>query len=283
MGKKLKKQPVSKQVLDDLLEAKKKLTKSILNHPRLNKISETELDESVQRILDRLIFIRTCEDRNIEQNHLLTAVRNKNKKSLWEELKKIFRKFDELYNSKLFEKHLCEQLFIDDEILEEIINSLYYTKDRSIYYDFSAINADVLGNIYEQYLGHILKNTPTSAKLKETHQHRKEQGIYYTPTYIVDYIVKNTVGEILKNIKPKDAAKLRILDPACGSGSFLIRAFDELVDYWQKVSPNEFDYFRKIEILENNIYGVDLDRQAVEITQMNLVENYLQRTKTACT
>lgn len=275
-GKKLKKQPVSKQILDDFLEARKKLTKNILNHPKLNKISEPELDESVQRILDRLIFIRTCEDRNIEQNHLLAAVRNKNKKSLWEELKKIFRKFDELYNSKLFEKHLCEQLFIDDEILEEIINSLYYTKDGSIYYDFSAINADVLGNIYEQYLGHILKKTPTSAKLKQTHQHRKEQGIYYTPTYIVDYIVKNTVGEILKNIKPKDAAKLRILDPACGSGSFLIRAFDELVDYWQKVAPSEFGYFRKIEILKNNIYGVDLDKQAVEITQMNLLLKTLQ-------
>jgi type I restriction-modification system DNA methylase subunit len=275
-GKKLKRQPVSKQILDDLLEARKKLTKSILNHPRINKISELELDESVQRILDRLIFIRTCEDRNIEQNYLLAAVRNKNKKSLWEELKKIFRRFDELYNSKLFEKHLCEQLFIDDEILEEVINSLYYTKDGNIYYDFSAINADVLGNIYEQYLGHILKKTPTSAKLKETHQHRKEQGIYYTPTYIVDYIVKNTVGEILKNIKPKNAMKLRILDPACGSGSFLIRAFDELVDYWQKVSPSEFGYFRKIEILKNNIYGVDLDRQAVEITQMNLLLKTLQ-------
>jgi len=275
-GKKLKRQPVSKQILGDLLEARKKLTKSILNHPRINKISELELDESVQRILDRLIFIRTCEDRNIEQNYLLAAVRNKNKKSLWEELKKIFRRFDELYNSKLFEKHLCEQLFIDDEILEEVINSLYYTKDGNIYYDFSAINADVLGNIYEQYLGHILKKTPTYAKLKETHQHRKEQGIYYTPTYIVDYIVKNTVGEILKNIKPKNAMKLRILDPACGSGSFLIRAFDELVDYWQKVSPSEFGYFRKIEILKNNIYGVDLDRQAVEITQMNLLLKTLQ-------
>lgn len=275
-GKKLKKQPVSKQILDDLLLAREKLTKNINSHSRLNNITEQELDEAVQRILDRLIFIRTCEDRNIEQNHLITATRNPRGKGLWEELKDIFRKFDESYNSKLFEKHLCEQLTIDEEIVQEVIELLYHTKDETIHYDFSMINADVLGNIYEQYLGHILKKTSHTAKLKETHQHRKEQGIYYTPTYIVDYIVKNTVGEVLKNLKPKNATKLKMLDPACGSGSFVIRAFDEMVNYWQKQSPNEFSYLRKIEILKNNIYGVDLDKQAVEITQMNLLLKTLQ-------
>ncbi|MBI5574280.1 MAG: N-6 DNA methylase [Elusimicrobia bacterium] len=265
-GKKTKKQPVSKQILADLLAARTKLTKNILKYPRLNKISETELDESVQRILDRLIFIRTCEDRNIEQNHLMSAVRN-SRRDLSPALHKIFREFDEAYNSKLFEKHLCDQLTIDDEVLKEVIESLYQTQDGNIHYDFNAINADVLGNIYEQYLGHILKKTSTTTKLKETHQHRKEQGIYYTPTYIVDYIVKNTVGEVLKTAKPKTIQNLKIFDPACGSGSFLIRAFDELVKYW----TGELGGVRKPEILQNNIYGVDLDKQAVEITQMNLL------------
>jgi len=271
-GKKDKKQPISKQILADLLKAREKLTKNILKYPRLNKISEEELDESVQRILDRLIFIRTCEDRVIEQNHLLSAVRIWREKSgnLWEKLNKIFRDFDNGYNSKLFEKHFCEDLTLDDEVLAEIIENLYQTPDGSRY-DFSAINADVLGNIYEQYLGHILKKTPKSARLKETRQHRKEMGIYYTPTYIVDYIVKNTLGELLKKAKPKQVMKIRVLDPACGSGSFLIRAFDEFVNYWQKHSPGEFGYFRKIEILKNNLYGVDLDKQAVEIAQMNLL------------
>ncbi|MEW6556463.1 MAG: N-6 DNA methylase [Elusimicrobiota bacterium] len=268
-GKKIKKQPVSKQILDDLLKAREKLTKNILKYPRLNKISETELDESVQRILDRLIFIRTCEDRNIEQNHLLSLVRScqESKRDLNSSLQKNFREFDDGYNSKLFEPHLCEKLKIDNDILEEIILSLYQTKDGNIHYDFGVINADVLGSIYEQYLGHILKKTPTTAKLKETHQHRKEQGIYYTPTYIVDYIVKNTVGEVLKTAKPKEVQNLKILEPACGSGSFLIKAFDELVKYW----TGELGGVRKPEILQNNIYGVDLDKQAVEITQMNLL------------
>lgn len=265
-GKKTKKQPVSKQILSDLLAARTKLTKNILKYPRLNKISETELDESVQRILDRLIFIRTCEDREIEKNYLRSAVRDR-RQVLNNELKKIFREFDDGYNSKLFDRHICDDLTIDDEVLKEVIESLYQTQDGNIHYDFNALNADVLGNIYEQYLGHILKKTSTTTKLKETHQHRKEQGIYYTPTYIVDYIVKNTVGEILKTAKPKTIQNLKILDPACGSGSFLIRAFDELVKYW----AGELGGVRKPEILQNNIYGVDLDKQAVEITQMNLL------------
>jgi len=275
-GKKLKRQQISDQILDDLLKARRNLTKNIIEHPRINKISELELDEAVQRLLDRLIFIRTCEDRNIEQNHLLAAVRNKSSKSLWDALKDIFRRFDRLYNSKLFEEHFCDQIVVDDYILEEIINSLYYTNTGNIYYDFSAINADVLGSIYEQYLGHILKKTTKSTNIKETHQHRRKQGIYYTPTYIVDYIVKNTIAYKLRNSKPKDAMNLRILDPSCGSGSFLIRAFDELVDYWHNVSPSKFSYFLKIEILKNNIFGVDLDKQAVEITQMNLLLKTIQ-------
>ncbi|MFA5780269.1 MAG: N-6 DNA methylase [Elusimicrobiota bacterium] len=270
-GKKIKKQPVSKQILDDLLKAREKLTSNILKNSK-SKISETDLDESVQRILDRLIFIRTCEDREIEKNYLRSAVRDR-RQILNNELKRIFREFDDGYNSKLFDKHICDDLTIDDEVLKEVIESLYQTPDGNIHYDFGVINSDVLGSIYEQYLGHILKKTSTTTKLKETHQHRKEQGIYYTPTYIVDYIVKNTVGEILKTAKSKTVRKLRILDPACGSGSFLTRAFDELVDYWvgQNKKQSEFGTVQKTEILSNNIYGVDLDKQAVEITQMNLL------------
>ncbi|MCX5782091.1 MAG: N-6 DNA methylase [Elusimicrobia bacterium] len=270
-GKKIKKQPVSKQILDDLLKSREKLTKDIQEHPRLNEITTEELDESIQRILDRLIFIRTCEDRNLEQPNGLMSLIRASKNSLWEELKNTFRKYDDSYNSKLFEPHLCEKLVIDDKMLEDVIETLYHSTDNSIHYNFADINADVLGSIYEQYLGHILKKSQHTAKLKETHQHRKEQGIYYTPQYIVDYIVKNTVGEVLKETKAKDLSKLKILDPACGSGSFLIRAFDEIVDYCAKQPQREFGHVYKTEILKNNIYGVDLDRQAVEITQMNLL------------
>lgn len=141
------------------MKAGEKLTKNILQHSRLNKVSEEELDESVQRILDRLIFIRTCEDRVIEQNHLLSLVRlwRESRQDLSPALQKIFRDFDNGYNSKLFEKHTCENLTLDDEVLAKIIEDLYQTPAGSRY-DFSAINADVLGNIYEQYFSRAIGN-----------------------------------------------------------------------------------------------------------------------------
>lgn len=280
-GKKRRKIPVDEKLLSDILKWRNLLATNLRkNHPAL---LEEELDEAIQRILDRLIFIRTCEDRNIEQitlSPLLREWQNSGKKRrLSQELKSVFRNFDDGYNSQIFSPHLCEDLKINEDVLEIIINGLYETEDRSIRYDFSAIDADVLGSMYEQYLGHILKKTPTRATVKEKHLRRKEMGIYYTPKYIVDYIVKNTVGEMLKEKSYKDAMKVKILDPACGSGSFLIRAFEEMDNYLKEKRSQkgeEFAYFRRMEILNNNLYGVDLDKQAVEIAQLNLLLKALE-------
>ncbi|MGC9310921.1 MAG: Eco57I restriction-modification methylase domain-containing protein [Candidatus Aenigmatarchaeota archaeon] len=285
-GKMARKAPLDKQLLADFTHFRQLLSKNATKLNASLKISEDELDEAVQRLLDRLIFIRNCEDRGMGEKKLVYALRDwetRGKGRLIESLRSVFAYFDEQYNSKIFAPHLCDQLDIDNSVLEEIINGLYYTKDKSVSYDFSAIEADVLGNIYEQYLGHILKKTAKRAKVEEAHRKRKEQGIYYTPTYIVDYIVKNTVGEFLKSKNSRQIEKMRILDPACGSGSFLIKAFDMMnkcapkkrkgegqakLDLTESGSPL---YSKKVKILENNILGVDLDKQAVEIAQLNLL------------
>ena len=195
-------------------------------------------------------------------------------------LRELFVHFDDTYNSKIFSKHLCDQVDISDNVLSRILDGLYTTEDGSIQYDFSLIDADVLGNIYEQYLGHILKKTEKRTKLTESKAKRKEEGIYYTPSYIVDYIVRNTVGELVKN-KKTDVSKIKVLDPACGSGSFLIKTFDVLNEYHSKkegYSQNKLDmsgtgttYSTKLSILRDNIFGVDLDKQAVDIAQLNLL------------
>jgi len=275
-GKKAKKIPIDKQLLDDFTHFRDILSKSITKLNESKNLSEEELDESVQRILDRLIFIRNCEDRELEPQILISNYReweSKGKGHLVRSLRETFVHFDKEYNSKVFATHLCDGLDIDNEVLHEVIEGLYHS------YDFSIIDADVLGTIYEQYLSHILKKTEKRAKLTENHLHRKEQGIYYTPTYIVDYIVRNTLGELLKN-KKMDVEKIRVLDPACGSGSFLIKAFDLLNEYYQKdkyYQQTELDlktgipFTTKVKILQNNIFGVDLDKQAVEIAQLNLL------------
>lgn len=280
-GKKAKKVPVDKQLLTDLTGFRELLSKNILKNNASRDLSADELDEAVQRIIDRLIFLRTLEDRQLEAPMLQSLLREDAHKRIDKKLTLLFRSIDEVYDSKLFGQHLCEELVIDDDVLKRVIGGLFRTSDGSVHYDFGAIDADVLGNIYEQYLGHILKKTEKRAKLSEGKAHRKEQGIYYTPTYVVDYIVKNTVGELAKD-KKVDLSRIRVLDPACGSGSFLMKAFDYLVTLDRKRHGEEDQmkldltgetatYGRKVEILKNNIYGVDLDPKAVEIAQLNLL------------
>ncbi len=269
-GKKSKKSSVGEQLLNDLTIWRAKLSKDILARNKDKRLTEAELDEAVQRIIDRLIFIRNCEDRKLEEETLLSVLRiweSKHRGTLAERIVDVFRHFWDDYNSELFKPHLCDQLDVSNEVLEEIINGLDHTKDRTIKYDFSALDADVLGNVYEQYLGHILKKTAKRATLAKKHARRKEQGIYYTPTYIVDYIVRNTLGELLKD-KTVDVEKIRVLDSACGSGSFLIKAFDVLNEYHSKkdkdYNQTRLDvetgttFTKKVEILKNNIFGVDL-------------------------
>jgi hypothetical protein len=283
IGKKIRKLPINKQLLADFTEYRSILTKDILKYNRNKNLSHDDLDEIVQRILDRIIFIRTCEDKEIESEKLESLVRMYGDKEgkLYKELNKRYRYYDEGYNSRLFLEHICEDVIISNDVLSRVILGTYKTKEKTIKYDFSAIDADILGIIYEEYLGHILKKTPQRAELKNGKAHRKEQGIYYTPTYIVDYIVRNTVGKKLKKRRIK-IDELKILDPASGSGSFLLKAFDILWDYVKrrdkKAHQTKFEDIsegvllkRKTELLKNTIFGVDLDTQAVEIAQLNLL------------
>ncbi len=289
LGKKTRKISVDKQLLADFTKFRELLSKNITKLNQSKNLTEEELDESVQRILDRVIFIRNCEDRELEAKILISNLReweSRGRGQLIKSLREVFAYFDRRYNSKIFANHLCDDFDIENEVLHEIIEGLYYTKDKSVSYDFAAIEADVLGNIYEQYLGHILKKSEKRAKLTENHAHRKEQGIYYTPTYIVDYIVKNSVIEHIKDKSIDDILNTKILDPACGSGSFLIRAFSDVCkvieeklkkgeksDKWvgSKNYAGRLTLQQKITIMLSCIYGVDLDKKAVEIAQLNLL------------
>src|SRR3989344_3839482 len=279
--KKPKREPVDKQLSADLVRWREILFYNLKAWNSDKLLTDKQLAEGVQRILDRLIFIRTTEDKGIENKYLQELERNyrENKKgfSLTEELKKLFKNYDDWYNSKLFQNHICDILEYEDSFLADIIKELYKNK-KGTRYDFASINADVLGSIYEQYLGQIQQE---DAKAKKSSK-RKSQGIFYTPRYIVDYIVQNTLGEILKGKPAHEASKIKVLDPACGSGSFFIKAF-EVMDEHIKREKNQkgtdplTNYARKFSILTSNIYGVDLDTEAVEIAQLNLLLKTLEK------
>ncbi len=272
---------IDKILLEDLMLIRKLISNDIeKRYP--DKYQINEKDEIVQRILNRLIFIRSCEDKGINpEDVLIEEIKHLPHNKCYPKLKGIFEKYNEVYNSGLFaiaKDNDCDLINIDGEIIQKLAYYLYESKDQEYIYDFDWIDADVLGQIYEQYLGKILSQTKSGrSKLKDGQAHRKEQGIYYTPTYIVDYIVKNTLGELLKEKKIK-SSEIKILDLACGSGSFLIKAFDYLAgklgateEAKQQRIDSQGNYSVKTQILKSNIYGVDLDNKAVEITKLNLL------------
>jgi methylase of polypeptide subunit release factors len=276
-----KRMSIDKILLEDLMHIRKLIADDIEKaYPKKYELNDKE--EIVQRIIDRLIFIRRCEDVGMNPENLyLDEIKHLPDNKAYTKLKEIFQKYNEIYNSGLFAVGVdndCDAIKIDNLIIKNLIGYLYESKDKQYIYNFDWIDADVLGQVYEQYLGKILEQTKSGkAKLKDGQAHRKEQGIYYTPTYIVDYIVRNTLLEALKNkkAKPQD---IKILDMACGSGSFLIKAFDYLYNELSNKegsSQTKLDkqgmYSIKTEILKRNIYGVDLDNKAVEITKLNLL------------
>ena len=290
--------PIDESILTDLLEIRKLLSND-LKKLRMY-LTDEKIDEAIQNLIDRLIFIRSAEDRGLEnQNFLLGLVKDSRegrlKKKLWYALQDYFRIFDKEYNSELFSSGLLEDdknVFFDESTLERVIRILYFgEKEQQLRYLFDEIPGDLLGSIYEQYLGVVLRGTEKRVKLDLESGKRKKMGIYYTPSYIVDYIVKNTVGEYISNKTIDEILEINIVDPACGSGSFLIRAFQEICDRIEeklkkgeksekyvsfKTYKEKLSLSQKSTIMLNCIYGIDLDEKAVELAQLNLLLKILE-------
>ena len=284
--------PVDSAFLDEMTGWREDLARDVYkNNPGL---TARQLNEVVQRLLDRIVFIRIAEDRHIiEKDQLRAAVEEwearGDKVHIYEWLNDLFHRINEDFNGEIFKPHLSETIRIDSEVLARIIERLYPPKSP---YRFDVIGVELLGSIYERYLGKTIRVTPKRVFVEEKPEVRKAGGVYYTPKYIVDYIVKNTVGKIIEGKTPRQIEKIRILDPACGSGSFLIGAFQCLIDYHvryltehpkeARIHPlfpdlvpdgnggHRLSVRLKAKILRHNLFGVDIDPQAVEITMMSL-------------
>lgn len=278
VGKKFQKVAVSTLLYKDLDKCREILTHDLAQWN--SNIDKDLLDEGVQKLLDRLIFLRVAEDRNIEPPTLIPLIRdwenNGRKGRLYESMIKKFRELDPIYDSNLFSEHPFEKWEEYSGATEKVINILY--GKRGYYeYDFKAMPADVLGGVYENYLGYRLEKSKKGMSIGKDAKKRKEHGIYYTPSFIVDYIVENTLKSVLdKCTSIGDLKKIKVLDPACGSGSFLIKALEVIYDKYREFG-NEGGVFTKLDIILNNIYGVDLDPQAVEIARLNLLINALDQ------
>ena len=265
-----------------------------LRNPSLNIY---HLNTAVQKIIDRIIFLRIAEDKEMEDYGLLQKITESG--AVYQKLQSIFDEANKKYNSGLFKPHdWLRSLIIDDAVLSFIINGLYYPECP---YEFSILPVEILGNIYEQFLGKIIKFRNVkgghTALIEEKPDVKKAGGVYYTPQYIVRYIVENTLGVKIKGQSPDAIAQLKVVDPACGSGSFLVEAYQQLLnyhlDYYSSEKQREqalknsriyetgknvykLTIEEKQRILLNNIYGVDIDGQAVEVTKLSLYLKLLE-------
>ncbi|MBS1653146.1 MAG: N-6 DNA methylase [Bacteroidetes bacterium] len=246
------------------------------------KIGSEDLNHAVQLLLDRIIFLRFCEDREVEpMGQLQSAAKHKySYKNLFD----LFYTADQKYNSGLFHFQngcITEKLKIEDEIIHKIIDDLYLPKSD---YSFYIMPVEILGNAYEQFLGKVLRITAGhKVEIEKKLEVRKAGGVYYTPQYIVDYIVENTVGKLIEGKTPKEIEKIKIVDPSCGSGSFLLGAYNYILNYHQnyyysksknskELNPDgTLTTSEKRTILINNIFGVDLDENAVEVSKLSLL------------
>ena len=256
------------------------------------ELNEEEINFSVQQTIDRIIFLRIAEGRKVEpEGNLQTAI---NQGDYYQNLFGIFKEADDKYNSGLFDfkkDTISKNLKIDNKVIKTIISELYVPKSQ---YEFSELSVEILGSAYEQFLGKVIRITPANhAKIEEKPEVRKAGGVYYTPEYIVEYIVKNTVGKLIEGKTPKEISKIKIVDPACGSGSFLIGAYNYLLNYHKNYYSNNgkpakgrkedtltpeghLTTAEKKRILLNNIYGVDIDVNAVEVTKLSLLLKCLE-------
>lgn len=266
-----------------------------------NKLTQSELNFAVQQTLDRIVFLRIAEDRGIENYGDLSKATSGSR--AYEKLMACFFAADQKYNSGLFHfqtavkgndepDRFTPQLRIGNETLKEITDRLYFPRSP---YNFRVLPADILGQVYERFLGQVIRITDTgTAVIEPKPEVRKAGGVYYTPTYIVNDMVERTLAPALKNKSPDAISNLKVLDPASGSGTFLLEAYEYLLhwhrNYYVQSTEQKFksryyqgknnEYLLTIDekrrILLNNIFGVDIDAQAVEVTKLSLLLKVLE-------
>ena len=261
-------------------------------------IDEFNLTSSVQKIIDRILFLRICEDKEIEKRNTLKNIVD-SKTNIYSLLKTLFVAANDKFNAGLFATdNYLDELVIQDKTLISIINALYYPECQ---YEFSVLPVEILGSIYEQFLGKIIRfarqtKNGHSIEIIEKPEVQKAGGVFYTPPYIVNYIVKQTIGKKIEKMNPDQVAELHFVDPACGSGSFLVGAYQYLLDWhlnYYMSNPTKYEKKGKIykdactqeykldieekkDILLHNIFGVDIDVQAVEVTKLSLFLKLLE-------
>jgi len=248
------------------------------------KMNEQQLNDVVQSYLNRVLFLRVCEDRNLEDYQTLLKFANAND---FKALIKKFQEADKRYNSGLFDQLLKDKIVENiSSVFWTIIKQLYYPESP---YSFSVFSSDVLGSIYEIFLSEKLAVQNGTVELVKKPENI-DRDIVTTPTFIINDILRNTVLPKCKDKTDKEILQLKFADIACGSGAFLLELFqllnDILIDYYLKndkskliqtnINTYKLPFEIKRKVLLNCIFGVDKDYNAVEATKFGLLLKLLE-------
>ena len=268
--------------LNQINEWRKALGSEIYKHDP--KIDEQQLNDIVQSYLNRVLFLRVCEDRNLEDYQTLLKFANTND---FKALIKKFEEADKRYNSGLFDQLLKDKIVENiSSVFWTIIKQLYYPESP---YSFSVFSSDVLGSIYEIFLSEKLTVQSGSVVLVKKPEN-VDRDIITTPTFIISDILRNTVLKKCEGKTDKEILKLKFADISCGSGAFLLELFqllnDILIDYYLKkdkskliqtnINTYKLPFEIKRQLLLNCIYGVDKDYNAVEAAKFGLLLKLLE-------
>jgi type I restriction-modification system DNA methylase subunit len=287
--------PVDEDFLEQLDQYREALAKAFKKHH--TELDSEALTEITQRVLDRIVFMRFLEDKGIEGRRFVETFGDRG--SAWQDFLAASRRLDGIYNGIVFKPHpLFDRpgFTVDEEAFADVCEDISRADSP---YDFNNIPIHILGSIYERFLGRVIVATDKRAKVEDKPEVRKAGGVFYTPEYIVTYIVENTVGKLIAGKSPAQVAGLHFADIACGSGSFLLGIYDLLLRHYSRWFNDHPDRAEKAgcirhedgtwhltlaqrrQILVNNVYGVDIDHQACEVAQLSLYLKLLEEETTA--
>ena len=255
-------------------------------HTQCPSLTSEELTYAVQLFLCRIIFLRICEDRDIEKYQTLQKL---NRENTFDALMLELRRADAFYDSGIFRLLDDEPLGIriSDDVIKSIVQELYYPQSP---YTFSVVETEVLGQIYEQFLGEEIHLGDAVPEIVEKPETAAAGGVVPTPQYIVDAIAQRALLPALTDKTHQDLIGFTIADVCCGSGTFLLTAYDALLDHYRQLQAQEslssslssqahrvneqqapLTFAAKRKILTDHIRGVDLDPNAVDVSRFSLL------------
>lgn len=259
--------PISKLVLDQILASREEF----LHDPPDGQADADAYDELIHRLLTRLIFIRACEDIQLNVSSSLRTLLSP--EATEHDLEQILADYRTLYNSELFDE-LDLSAFRWD-LLKRAVHRLYRVPDV-VDFNFGAMEADILGMMYEEYLQwkavRVENDSPTGQRVLfrlrrvATENVKRKRGIYYTPPYLVEVMVEAALTLLgAPSGWFPDGRPVRAVDLACGSGAFLAEFFERVAS-----SQTGSSYQAAATLLRDAVAGTDIDRRAVEATRLNL-------------